>query len=205
MKKCLLYYCLFFSFFSGYSQSNEIKFEYDFVQNEELQTFLNFEGIQYFKLKFSGDSLANKTYKLSVKEFWDGDLKSDSLLTDSNRMPYDQLKTVNDTVFEMTVISKYMDQKLKMNFKYPVFGTSRTFEATKPENEFAGYSLRILPHSFKTKIEYGKKFYLLGYILPYKNGDYLQYCAVEQSGKDIENWGKEFGIKHYLVFEMLFE
>lgn len=55
------------------------------------------------------------------------------------------------------------------------------------------------------KIEYGKKFYLLAYILPYENEGTKYWCAVENSGKDIENWGKEFGIKHYLVFEMIFE
>jgi len=32
-----------------------------------------------------------------------------------------------------------------------------------------------------------------------------KWCAVENSGKETENWGKEFGIKHYLVFEMIFE
>ena len=29
--------------------------------------------------------------------------------------------------------------------------------------------------------------------------------AVDNSGKNIDTWGKEFGIKHYLVFEMKFE
>ena len=53
--------------------------------------------------------------------------------------------------------------------------------------------------------EFGKKFYLMVYMLPYEVGTSAHYCAVEQSGQVIEEWGKEFGIKHYLVFEMIFE
>lgn len=35
-------------------------------------------------------------------------------------------------------------------------------------------------------------------------GDYKYWCAVEDSGKNVENWGTEFGIKHYVIFEMKF-
>jgi hypothetical protein len=52
---------------------------------------------------------------------------------------------------------------------------------------------------------FDEKFYLLAYILPYEKDGTKYWCAVESSGKDIENWGKEFNIEHYLVFEMLFE
>ena len=59
-------------------------------------------------------------------------------------------------------------------------------------------------------IEIGKKSYLLVYMLPYETeienvGIMQQYCAVENSGKEIETWGKEFGIKHYLIFEIKFD
>jgi len=55
------------------------------------------------------------------------------------------------------------------------------------------------------EIEPGKEFYALAYILPYEKDGWKMYCAVDSSGKDVESWGKEFAIEHYLVFEMKFE
>ena len=65
------------------------------------------------------------------------------------------------------------------------------------------YSLRDFGTYFP--IIPGKPFYAFAYILPYEDKEGNKYwCAVESSGKDIETWGKEFGIKHYILFEMNF-
>jgi hypothetical protein len=42
------------------------------TKDSELGDVLSFEGIDYMKLKFSGDSLIGKSYHLTVKEIWDG-------------------------------------------------------------------------------------------------------------------------------------
>ena len=47
---------------------------------EEVSDLLRFEGIDYMKLKFSGDHLKGKSYRLSVKEIWDGKIVSDTPL-----------------------------------------------------------------------------------------------------------------------------
>ena len=47
-----------------------------------------------------------------------------------------------------------------------------------------------------------EEFYAFAYILFYEKNGMLLYCAVDRSGKDVLNWGNEFGIDHYLVFEM---
>ena len=90
-----------------------------------------------------------------------------------------------------------------MDFHFPTHSTRRSFEAISSN----AYSLRYAVGS-KT-VEIGKKFYLLVYMLPYETkiegGIMQQYCAVSDSGKEIGTWGKEFGIKHYLVFEMMFD
>lgn len=68
------------------------------------------------------------------------------------------------------------------------------------------YSLRNIAEESKREVGYNKKFYLLTYILPYKLQDGSKsWCAVGNSGKDIENWGQRFGVEHYLIFEMEFE
>lgn len=189
--------------FSQNTQKNKITLTSDdTIKTSEIRDILHFEGIEYIKLKFADKELADKSYKLTVKEIWDGKIKTESTIIDSKSMPFDELKKINDTVFNLKIISKLtQDNKLKMNFRFPRFSTEKQFDAIKSDD----YSLRNIAETFGTEIKYGKKFYLLAYILPYEKEGSKYWCAVESSGKDIENWGKEFGIKHYLVFEMLFE
>jgi len=182
---------------------SEIKMTSDYSSdNSEIRDILQFEGIEYLKLSFSGKELADKSYHLSVKEIWDGEIKSDSTIMNSAKMPYEQFQKVNDTIFKLKVISKQTDEnKLKMTFKFPRFSTTREFDAIKSND----YSLRNVAEASAVDLKYNEKFYLLAYILPYEKDGAKYWCAVESSGKDIENWGKEFGIEHYLVFEMIFE
>mgnify|MGYP003660388851 CR=1 FL=1 len=171
-------------------------------ENSEIRDILQFEGIEYLKLGFSGKELTDKSYHLSVKEIWNGKVKSDSTIMNSKTIQFEQFQKINDTVFNLKIISKLTtDNKLKMTFKFPRFSTTRKFDAIKSDD----YSLRNVAEASGTEIKYGEKFYLLAYILPYEKDGAKYWCAVESSGKDIENWGKEFGIEHYLVFEMIFE
>jgi hypothetical protein len=151
--------------FSQTEKKNEIKMTSDYSSdNTEIRDILQFQGIEYLKLSFKGKELADKSYHLTVKEIWDGKVKSDSTIMNNKTIQFEQFQKINDTVFNLKIISK-----------------------------------------LTTEIKYGEKFYLLAYILPYEKDGAKYWCAVESSGKDIENWGKEFGIEHYLVFEMIFE
>jgi hypothetical protein len=88
-----------------------------------------------------------------------------------------------------------------MSFKFPGVIIEKKFDGINSDN----YSLRNLSDNELFKANIGEKFYLLAYILPYEKNGVLSWCAVENSGENVLNWGKEFGIKHYLVFEMKFE
>jgi len=170
--------------------------------NIEIRDILKFEGIEYLTMSFVGKELKDKSFHLSVKEIWDGVVTSDTTIMNSAKIGIEQLSKVNDTIFNLKVISKLThENKLKMTFMFPRFSTTKEFKAIESDD----YSLRNIAEVLDERIEYGKKFYLLAYILPYEDNGTKYWCAVESSGKEIENWGKEFGIKHYLVFEMIFE
>jgi hypothetical protein len=170
---------------------------------EEVRDILSFEGIDYLKLKFSDEELKGKSYKLSVKEIWDGEVKSETIVLDSKNLGLKEFETIKDSVLSMRVISKLTnDKKLKLTFKFPRFSVTKKYDAIKSDN----YSLRNLADESNLEIGYNKKFYLLGYILPYEREDGSKsWCEVGTSGDDIEKWGEKFGIKHYLLFEMKFE
>ena len=55
------------------------------------------------------------------------------------------------------------------------------------------------------QIKTNEAFPLLVYTLPYEMHGNLWWGNVNVCGKDIESWGKRFGIKHYVVFEMEFK
>lgn len=206
MEKNLFTFTLILSSLLSFSQpspKNDItlisKYSSD---NPEIRDILQFEGIEYLKLKFTGKDLADKSFHLSVQEIWDGEIRTDSTIINSAEIEFEQFQQINDTVFNLKIISKLtVEHRLKMVFKFPRFSISKTFDAIDSDD----YSLRSLSKSGGTDIKYGKKFYLLAYLLPYEKDGAKYWCAVESSGIDIENWGKEFGIKHYLVFEMIFE
>lgn len=171
-------------------------------ENPEMRDLLQFQGVEYHKLSFKGEKLKNASFHLKVKEIWNGIVRSDSTIINSASIEFEQFQKINDSIFNLKIISKLTNEdQLKMTFKFPSFSVTKKFEAIKSDD----YSLRNVAQASDTKIQLGKKFYLLAYILPYEKEGAKYWCAVESSGTDIENWGKEFGIVHYLVFEMIFE
>lgn len=97
------------------------------------------------------------------------------------------------------IAKKFTDDKLKVFFKFDKFGNERFYNATNSLD----YSLRDVVRQMK--IGAGKSFPAFAYILPYEHNGLKMWCAVDSSGKDVDSWGEEFGIKHYLIFDVLFE
>ncbi len=58
------------------------------LDNSELRDILQFERIEYLKLTFKGEEFADKGFHLSVKEIWDGKVKSDSTIMNCKTIPY---------------------------------------------------------------------------------------------------------------------
>lgn len=188
--------------FGQVNDESEIKMVSEFTDNEELRDLLNFEGINYLKIKFvGGKELKSKGYKIIAKEITDGKVTLDSTIINTKMMGVERFETINDTVLSFSVLAKQTEQnKLKMQFNFPGFSVTREFDAIDTEDD---YSLRNIANESDLNIEYGKIFYLLAYILPYDIGNgFKSYCEVGRHGKDILQWGEKFGLKHYILFEM---
>lgn len=191
--------------YSSYAQQKpDLKMTSKFgSENRDLFDILMFENIDYYKINFTGQELKNKTYKITVKEIWNGNVKSESTVFDSKEMAEMNLDKVNDTTLNLKVISRLTPKnKIRVSFVFNRFSNTKEYDAIESDD----YSLRNLAEESKLPIVYGGKFYFMAVILPYQraNGS-KSWCEVGSSGKDIENWGKKFGIKHYLLFEMKFD
>jgi hypothetical protein len=188
----------------GQESANGLKMISDYSsENSEIRDILQFEGIEYLKLKFVGKELKDRSYHLTVKEIWDGKIVRDTTVFNSKTIGIEQFEKVNDTVLNLKIISKLTHKnKLRMTFKFPRFSITKEYDAIDTDE----YSLRNIAEESKMEIGYNKEFYLLAYILPYEREDGSKsWCEVGTSGKDIEKWGEKFGIKHYLLFEMKIE
>ena len=200
----ILFYFITTNIVFGQSSNNDLKMISQFSSdNTDLRDILDFENIDFYKIKFTGSELKSKSYQLSVKEIWDGKILSDSIIINSKYAPFRQFQTVNDSILNIKIISKKSaDNKLKMIFKFERFFVEKEFQTLNSDD----YSLRNIVQESKMEIEYNKKFYFLAYILPYERSDASKsWCDVGTNGMDIENWGRKYGIKHYLIFEMIFE
>jgi len=166
-------------------------------ENTEIKDLFIFENIDYYKLTFVGKELKGKYFSIVVKEYWDGELTRIDTLT--NTAKYEQLKLSKKKLKVNVMGRRTPDKKLTLFFRFPWFGTIKSYDAL----ESYDYSLKVI--GTKMNIVPNESFYMMAYILPYVEGGSKHWCTVDDSGKDVENWGKEFGIEHYLTFEMKFE
>ena len=180
--------------------SNKIKMEtYWGSSNQELQDILNFQDINYLKSNFTSPELKGKNYQIISKEVWGGRIiKVDTLINTMTNQRAPSIKS--DTLSLRITASKTKDDELKVYFKMPGISIVPHFEALNRED----YLFTNIGSD--QEIAIGKSFYPFVYMLPYEDeNDLMNYCTVNDSGIDVESWGTDFGLKHYIIFEMLFE
>ena len=166
-------------------------------ENQDMSDLLEFENIAFYKVKFTGKNISDKSFILIAKEMWNGKLKTTDTIINTSKYPKNS-ETKSDTLKLKVLAKRTSESKLKLWFRFPSFRINKKYDAIISDD----YSLRDT--GINETIEYGKNFYAFAYILPYEKDGYKYWCAVEDSGKDVENWGKEFGIEHYVIFEMKF-
>lgn len=166
-------------------------------KSQELTNILDFQNIDYFRVKFVGQKLKGKYFSMYCKEIWDGEVrKVDTLINSKLNSRVGQIK--EDTL-SLTALGRQIDDKLKLSFRFPMVGLNKKYDAIISDD----YSLRDIGTDVKIKIN--ENFPAFAYILPYIEGDWKNYCGVANSGGNVTDWGKKFKIRHYLVFEMKFE
>ncbi len=177
---------------------NSITMEYPrLAKNQmELADLRSWLEIGYQPVYFNGPGIQGKDYYIVMKEIWYGTVKKTDTIVNTPSSQF--FEPVKDTL-KLTVMSGKSSQKsLRVQFNFERFSINTECLATLSDD----YSMRVF--GTHVTIEPNKPFYAFAYILPYEKDNNKYYCAVEGSGKDIESWGKEFGIEHYVLFEMCF-
>jgi hypothetical protein len=165
--------------------------------SQDIYRLASWQGIHYDKVKFSGKALKGKHYYVATKEIWNGEIKNiDTLFNTKTNKYFEPVKI--DTLSFALMSGKSSNRSVKMEFIFDRLSINNQYLAIDSE----AYSMRAL--DMLSDIKPGKPFYAFAFILPFEKDGNKYYCAVEISGKDIEKWGTEFGLEHYILVEMCF-
>lgn len=196
--------CFFFVSFNymGLAQEQEkitISSEYG-PKSQELLDYYRFQGVDYFKMKIKGSTLAEKKFMIISKEYWNSKVSKIDTSVNSGRMGI----KAGTNEFEMTVISKKENKdSAKFMFSFPRFLTTKYFR-TMPTDS---YSLRDPFNGKEYEYKANETIMLLVLSLPYKdpkNPGWTSYCELSSKGVPPSEWGEKYGIEHYITFEMKF-
>ena len=181
---------------------NSIKMSVTYgVENQNLQTILQFQDIKMESFTFNGD-LTDKDYLINIQEFKNGELINEDVLFDSSESDYFKIKS--DTV-KLTFLSQNQNNNLAIQFRGNRFFSQKVNYETFSDH--GKYTLKdFLGQSKFIEVPLNEEFPIFAIITPkiYEDGR-ASYCDVANSGIDPQNLGKEFDIPHYFLIQMQFK
>ena len=201
----VLLFCLLFCL-SGFGQqkdSTTITVTWD-MQSGELRDVLRLQEIDYFSVAFTDTSLRGKHFQLVSKEYRNGKLTATRDHSAETGYPAAFEFAKDSAAFRFKVLAYQPQKKLThFMFLFDRVGLNPKFKSQATDL----YSLRDATGSLGNEVQVPlhKPFPLFVYSLPYVNPqepEMYQYCALTQDGVPPSEWGKKYGVKHYIVFEM---
>lgn len=210
-KRYLILLCLVISSLSFSQESEQIIVKHDYgTQNVAMMDLFRLQGTDYYQFNFSADSFKNKLFEISYIEYTDGISSDEEMLINNEDMTSLMGLLQDDSEFYFRVISQKMTpDSVKFLFIFlDRMGKDQTYHVFEKK---PSYSLRTpLKTTFKDdsgnanqgdKISVGEKIPFMVYSLPYAdpNGGF-QYCQLTAESIPPEEWGKHYGIKHYIIF-----
>lgn len=191
----ILSFCCLMSLAQG---TDSVTLEVNMVESRELLDYYRFEGIDYYNMQVSGESIVDQYFILSSMEYWNGKLTKVDTIANSKMF---RMKNGADTL-GIRVMSKMTDSDtIKFQFHLPRFSTTRKFLTTQKNT----YKLRDITSDSEETFVITDPINLLVYSLPYEDSErpgYLFYCELSREGTPPEKWGEKFGVEHYIVFKL---
>ncbi len=197
-----LLYCLPVWTFAQRTDSTGVKAVYGSA-NTELQELMSFMGVEKHHLELSDPGLKGKFFTLTAQEFRKGVAQPEVNLT-SRR---DLFQLDSSGKFSFDVYARVLDATtLEAFFRFARVGQRKQYKAEAGQASQYSFRTDILAYNQgQAKIPVGKKFTFLVYTLPYEKDGYYLYCALAQSQVPIEQWYGQFGINHFVAYQLLIE
>lgn len=170
--------------------------------DRELQNVLNFENIFLERLSFKGPDLIGKKYKVTMKEFKDGQLSNATVLFDGT--DGDFFKVTSDSV-NVGFLFKLENEVLKTQVFGQRFGSRKLYLPLVSKAD--DYALKdFFGRKKKLTLNIDSVNAVFAIITPTIHEDGSgSYCEVAQSPVPVEQLGTYFKIPHYFIVYISFE
>lgn len=171
----------------------------------DLRFYFSTNNIDLFKVNIKNTSSQQAKVSLLSKEVWNGEVRKIDTVFSWKNDKYFTLKENSNLVFSV-LAKEYNSDSIRFNFEFEKYMKTAYFKKTKTNH----YSLRDGVLSLGENVKKSNKgiYPLLVYSLPYedsKNPGYLYYCKLTGNDIDPKNWFREYGIKHYIIFDLVLE
>lgn len=171
--------------------------------NTELQELMSVIGVEKHHIELNDPTLSGKFIQITYQEFRNGVSQREVNLTS----PRDLFQFDSSGRLAFDIYARAVDATtLEVFFRFARVGLPKQF---KPEaGQARRYSFRtdLLAYRHqRARIPVGTKFTFLVYSLPYEKDGFYQYCGLVQSQVPIEHWYKQFGISHFVAYQLLIE
>lgn len=171
--------------------------------NTELQELMSAIGVEKHHIELNDPHLSGKFFQLTYQEYRNGVAQPEVNLT--SRKDLFQLDSSGKMAFD--VYARAVDATtLEAFFRFTRVGQRKQFKAEASQAGQYSFRTDILAYQHQqAKIPVGKKFTFLVYTLPHEKDGYFQYCALAQSEVPVKEWYKQFGVKHFVAYQLLIE
>lgn len=174
--------------------------------NSEMQELMGFLGVERHHIELSDPKLAGKFFHLSCQEYRKGVAQPEQSMFgfDRHKEPL-QVDSTGKLAFD--VYARTVDPTtIEAFFRLPRVGQRKTFKVDSMDARQYSFRTDILNYkNQQTKIPVNKKFPFLVYTLPYEKDGFYLYCALGQSQVPVANWYKQFGVKHFIAYQLVLE
>ena len=173
-----------------------------------LASALRFLNMHLIQTEFTGENLTGKYFTIICKNIWNGEITDIDTIVSPKTFKSNGRQQIRGDIISFNLTGGKVENNLKIDFiptgGLTFFPNPREYKASAnyDRNGLNLYSLRPVRLAREIFIELNEFTPIFVYMPPTPQG---QYCFVELNGGDIESWGKEFDIEHYLIFEIMFE
>lgn len=174
--------------------------------NSEMQELMGFLGVERFHIELDDPKLAGKYFHLISQEFRNGIAQPEQdMFGFARRKEPLQFDSTGKLAFD--VYARTVDPTtIEAFFKLPRVGQRKTYKVEAEDARRYSFRTDILSYkNQKTVVPVGKKFPFLVHTLPYDKDGLSYYCTVAQSRVPIADWYKQFGVKHYIAYQLVLE
>lgn len=185
--------------------SVQVKLKYG-ADDPDLKFYMMANKIDLYKIKIANSTSRPVKFTIVSKEIWDGNItKVDTLMSAKyfNKLSLNTGDSLNLSVLTSHITS----DSIRFNFDFNRAGSTYVkFSKSKSES----YSLRdgVLSNGRQIKLSSNGVYPLLVYSLPYedpKYPGYLFYCKLTGENISPLDWYEKYGIKHYIIFDLITE